>query len=128
MATDLMQMEQIAGQVQAALQTADLTGYRQLLDPHVTWGAPDDTTSGCRNRDQVLAWYQRGRAKGVRADVFETVVLNDKILVGLSIFDDQASSESGGQTHRWQILTVKDGLVVDIRGFDERDTAISRLE
>jgi len=128
MATDLVQMEQIAGQVQAALQTADLVGYRELLDPNVTWGAPDDLNSGCRNRDQVLAWYRRGRAKGVRADVFETVVLNDKILVGLSIFDDQSSSESGSQTHRWQILTVKDGLVVDIRGFEERDAAISRME
>ena len=109
MATDLAQMEQIAGQVQAALQAADLTGYRELLDPNVTWGAPDDMTSGCRNRDQVLTWYRRGRAKGVRADVFETVVLTDKILVGLGILDGQSTSGSGGRTDRWQILTVKDG-------------------
>ena len=33
MATDLVQMEQIARQVQGALQTADLTGYQELLDP-----------------------------------------------------------------------------------------------
>ncbi len=33
MATDLVEMEQIARQVQGALQTADLTGYRELLDP-----------------------------------------------------------------------------------------------
>ena len=120
-------MEQIAGQVQAALQAADLTGYEELLDPNVTWGAPDDTTSGCRNRDQVLTWYRRGRAKGVRADVFETVVLNDKILVGVGIFDGQSESESGGRTDRRQILTVMGGLVVDIRGFEERDDAISRM-
>ena len=74
MATDPEQMDQIARQVQAALQTADLTGYRELLDPNVTWGAPDDMEYGCRNRDQVLAWYRRGRAKGVRANVTETVV------------------------------------------------------
>ncbi len=36
MATDLVQMEEIAAQVQAALQTADLSGYRDLLDPIVT--------------------------------------------------------------------------------------------
>jgi hypothetical protein len=126
MATDLVQMEQLAGQVQAALQTADLTGYRELLDPNVTWGAPDDMNPGCRNRDQVLAWYRRGRAKGVRADVIETVVRNDKILVGLSIFDE-ASSQSASRTPRWQILTVRSGLIVDIRGFEDRDTAISRI-
>ena len=114
MATDLVQMEQLAGHVQAALQTADLTGYRELLDPSVTWGAPDDTRPSCRNRDQVLAWYRRGRANGVRADVVETVVRDDKILVGLSIFDE-ASSHSSGEANRWQILTVRSGL---IRRFD----------
>jgi hypothetical protein len=121
-------MEQIAGKVQSALQTADLTGYRELLDPNVTWGAPDDKESGCRNRDQVLAWYRRGRAKGVRANVTETVVHNDKILVGLSILDNQSSTDSNDEAQRWQILTVKSGLIIDIRGFEERDAAVSRMQ
>jgi hypothetical protein len=51
---------------------------------------------------------------------------NDKILVGLSILD--VSSESGSPTSRWQILTVKCGLVTDIRGFEYRDDAVSRME
>ncbi len=128
MATDPAQMEQIAGQVQVALQTADLTGYRELLDPNVTWGAPDDMKPSCGNRDQVLAWYRSGRAKGVRANVIETVVRNEKILVGLSVFDGQSPSDSQDVANRWQILTVKNGLVVDIRGFEERDAAISRMK
>jgi hypothetical protein len=126
--TNPAQMERLAGQVQAALRTTDLTGYRELLDPNVTWGAPGDTEFGCRNRDQVLAWYRRGRAKGVRADVMETMVHSDKILVGLSIFDGQSSSEPGGETHRWQILTVKSGLIIDIRGFEERVAAMASME
>lgn len=128
MASDLVQMEQLARDVQAALQTADVTGYRELLDPDVTWGAPDDTQSGCRNRDRVLAWYRRGKSKGVRANVIETVVHNDKILVGLANLDAQSSSDSGTQAQRWQILTVRDGLIVDIRGFEERAPAVSRME
>jgi len=126
--SDPKRMEQIAMKVQAALQTADLNGYRELLDPNVTWGAPGDNKSGCRNRDQVLAWYRRGRAKGIRASVTETVVHKDKILVGLTIFDAQSPSNSGDQTQRWQILTLKDGLIVDIRGFEERASAISRMD
>ena len=128
MVTDLGQMEQLAEQVQAALQTADLAGYRELLDPNVTWGAPDDKKPSCQNRDQVLAWYRRGRAKGVRAHVTETVVRNDKILVGLSVSDGQSPPGFGDVANRWQILTVKNGLVIDIRGFDERDAAISRMD
>jgi hypothetical protein len=126
-ATHLVQMEQLAGQVQAALQTADLTGYWELLDPDVTWGAPDDMTPSCRNRDQVLAWYRSGRAKGARATITETVVRNEKILVGLSVFDGQSSSDSNDVANRRQILTVKKGLVIDIRGFEEREDAISRM-
>jgi hypothetical protein len=77
----------------------------------------------------VLAWYRRERGKRVRADALETAVLNDKVLVGPSIFDDRSSSESSSQPHsRWQILKVKNGLVVDIRGFDDRNVAISRKE
>ena len=128
MVTDLVQMEQLAEQVQVALQTADLAGYRELLDPKVTWGAPDDKKPSCQNRDQVLAWYRRGRAMGVRAHVTETVVWDDKILVGLCVSGGQSALESGDEANRWQILTVKNGLVADIRGFDDRDEAISRME
>jgi hypothetical protein len=38
MAFDPAGTEQIAGQIRAALQSADLLGYRDLLDPNVTWG------------------------------------------------------------------------------------------
>jgi ketosteroid isomerase-like protein len=125
--TDSSQIEQIADSIHAALQTEDLAGYRELLDPSVTWGAPDDTISGCRNRDEVLAWYRRGRANGVRADVTETVARNDKILVGLRVDGNQAAQDVGGNLHRWQVLTVHDGRITDIRGFEDRAAAIERL-
>ena len=37
MTIDLALMEQLAVHVRIALQTADLDGYRELLDPNVTW-------------------------------------------------------------------------------------------
>jgi hypothetical protein len=49
MAFDPAGLEQIAGHIRTALQSADPLGYRDLLDPNVTWGAPDDMNSGCRN-------------------------------------------------------------------------------
>ncbi len=127
MATDSDAMEQIAGQVRAALESADLSGYRELLDPNVVWAAPDDNVWGCRNRDQVIAWYRRGRAKGMRAKVTETLVKGDKILVGLDVLNTESPSESEDPALRWQILTVKNGLVVDIRGFEERADAAARM-
>jgi ketosteroid isomerase-like protein len=124
---DSSPIEQIAESVHAALQTADLAGYRELLDPNVSWGAPDDVSPGCRNRNEVLAWYRRGRANGVRAAVTETVVRNDKILVGLRVNGNQAAEDAGGDLDRWQVLTVHGGRITDIRGFEDRAAAIERL-
>ena len=117
-------MEELAGQVCTALEDADLDGYRDLLDPGVTWGAPDDPRPGCRNRDQVLAWYRRGRAPGMRARVTETEVGGDRILVGLEVVGRDAT---GAPVQRWQVLTVPDGRIVDIRGFEDRATALARM-
>ncbi len=116
-------VEQVAVRVSDALQSADLTDYRDLLDPNVQWGAPDDPEPSCHNRDQVMAWYRRGRAKGVRASVTETVVRGNKIMVGLRV----RPAEVGDPTDRWQVLTLSDGLIIDIRGFEERSEAVSRL-
>jgi hypothetical protein len=112
-------MQHIADQLRTALESADLTGYAHLLDPDVRWGAPGDQEFGCKNRNQVLAWYQRGREAGVRARVTETVVCGDRILVGLEV----TGRESGDGERRWQVLSVRDGLVVDIAGYDDRDQA-----
>ncbi len=118
-------MEQLAHLIGIALQSADLNAYRELLDPHVSWGPPDDDVSGCHNRDEVLEWYRQARDSGVRADVVETVVKGDKILVGLNVHSTPEAE--GGDELRWQILEIADGRVKDIRGFEERDEAISHL-
>jgi hypothetical protein len=127
-AQDQDRMEEIARQVRAALQEADLTGYKELLDPNVTWGAPDDASSGCHNRDQVLTWYRRGRAAGVEAEVTETLVHGDRILVGLTVVGNRAGEEPAGSADRWQVLTVGAGLINDIRGFDDRTQAVEWMD
>jgi len=121
-------MQRIADQVGVALEAADLSAYRELLHPDVRWGAPDAKRPSCRNRDQVLAWYQRGRESGVRASVTEVVVLGDRLLVGLTVRGRQEEHEDGGAAPRWQVLTVSDGRIVDIVGFDDRAEAVARAE
>jgi hypothetical protein len=117
----------IAERVRTALESADLTAFAELLDPNVRWGAPDDRAPGCQNRDQVLAWYRRGRAAGVRARVSEMVVHGDKILVALKVVGNRAAEEQGGEADRWQVLTIRGSHVVDIRGFEERSDAVARV-
>jgi ketosteroid isomerase-like protein len=113
--------------LRAALEDADLEGYRDLLDPGVTWGAPGDPEPACRNRDQVPAWYRRGRARGVLARVTETVVVDDRILVGLAVTVGGRSTEDDDTVARRQVLAVRAGRIVDIRGFDDREEAFARM-
>ena len=113
----------LAARVRAALESADLGAIGELLHPNVRWGAPDDPEPSCQNRAQVLAWYRQGREAGVRARVTEVVAHGDKILVGLKVVGTAAAGELGGEADRWQVLTVDEGQIVDIRGFDDRGEA-----
>jgi hypothetical protein len=120
MEDDAGAMEDVARRVRAALEAADLAAFADLLDPDVSWGPPGARRPTCRNRDQVLAWYLRGREEGVRADVSDVTVLGHRLLVGLTVRGGEEARQRGGAAQRWQVLTVRHGLVVDIVGFDDR--------
>jgi len=59
---------------------------------------------------------------GVRARVTETAVSGDKILVGLAVTGTRDGTGTG-ENSRWQVLTVRDGRIAAIEGFDDRDEA-----
>jgi hypothetical protein len=119
-------MEAMAQKVRLALDAADVSAFSALLDPDVHWGAPDAVRPSCMNRDQVLAWYQRGRDSGTRASVSEVVVFGDRLLVGLVVRGSDAAVERGGAALRWQVLTVRSGRVIDIVAYDDRTDAVAR--
>ena len=105
--------------------SADVDALSAVLAPNVTWGAPDDPVPSCRNRGQVLAWYQRGFDAGVRAEVVEVTAVGADVLVGVMVSGNPAAEEAGGQIERWQVLSIQQGLVTDIRGFDDRAAAVA---
>jgi len=120
-------MQDIARTIRVALESADLSAFSDLLDPDVHWGAPNARRPACRNRDQVLTWYQRGKESGTRAHVSEVEVRGNRVLVGLRVSNRDVSNP-GAETARWQVLTVRNGRVVDIVGFDDRDQAVTHAE
>jgi hypothetical protein len=118
-------LEETAALVRRALATEDLEAFAGLLDLAVTWGAPGATNPTCKSRDQVLAWYQRGRDAGVRGSVYDVEVLGDRLLVSMSVRGTENAQERGGAALRFQLLTVRSGLIVDIVGFDDKTEALS---
>jgi len=118
-------MDEIAVLVRSALAREDLSAFMELLDPAVTWGAPGARNPSCKNRNQVLAWYQRGQDAGVRGSVYNVEVLGDRLLVSMSVRGTDGAKERGGVALRFQVLTIRNGKVVDIVGFDDKSEALS---
>jgi hypothetical protein len=128
MSEESAEMDRLARDVRAALETSDPTNFAALLDPNVTWGAPGARTPTCHNRDQVLSWYRRGQESGVRASVSEVAVFGDRLLITMTVRGTDSGRERGGAAMRWQVLTVRGGLVVNIVGFDDRADALAQIE
>jgi ketosteroid isomerase-like protein len=113
--------------VRLALESGDLDAIRDLLDPDARWGAPEGPhDADCQNRDQVLAWWASARAAGARAAVTEVTAGAGTLLVGLEVIGTPTARQAGGAAERWQVLTLRGGRVVDIRGFDDRAAAAGR--
>jgi hypothetical protein len=54
-----------------------------------------------------------------------TAVVGDKILVGLVVAGTTDRQERGGRALAWLVLSLRDGRVVDIAGFDGRQEALA---
>ncbi len=121
-------LQELALRVKLALENGDIDALSDLLDPDVTWGPPGDPSPPCQNRRQVLAWYEKGKKAGARAQVREVSTLGGRILVGLLVSDPRGAEQEGGGFDRWQVLTVHDGRVTDIVGFDQRADAVAWAE
>lgn len=118
-------VQRVARQVELAYKAGDLASYAGLLDPAVTWGAPGEERPPCRTREQVLEWWRRAEQSGVRAKLSEVAVIGDRVLVGLVVEGTEQARARGGDALRWQLLTVRAGLVVDIVGFDQKSEALA---
>jgi ketosteroid isomerase-like protein len=120
-------MNDIATLVRQTLDSEDPAAFADLLAPDVTWGAPGARNPSCKNRDQVLAWYRRGQDAGVRGTVHDVEVLGDRLLVSMSVRGTEDAQERGGAVLRFQVLTVRDGRIADIVGFEDKAEARAYL-
>ena len=116
-------MESLAAHVRYAMEAVDLDVMRELLAPNARWGAPEQDVSTCRNATEILAWYELARENGVRAEITEVKVVKDTIVVGLKILPN-AHTKAKVNT-RWQVLSVHDGRIAEIRGYERRGEAMT---
>ena len=120
--------EAVAERLREAFESEDLALLGPLLDPRVRWGGPQETEQTCHSRSDVLAWYGQAQAAGVTAQVAEAVVLDDAVVLALAM----SGPAQGPNTKRpgtvFQVFHLADALVIDIRGFQRREQAMTFAE
>ena len=111
----------LAEQVRDALASHDLEAFGALLSDDVTWG-DSGHPRGCRNRADVLATFARLLDKGVDGHVTEIETGAVGILCGLTVeWPDGDPRELDRSLY--QVYLVRDGRIVEIRRYDDRDSA-----
>jgi ankyrin repeat protein len=113
-------MAEIAGHLETACRDLDLDLLGSLLDPEVRW------TGLCRDRAQVLDWYRDLIAEGTVATVRSVEVDRDAVVLGLSVARRAVGARPAPPQRLYQVFTVADARIVEIRGYHDRDTALTR--
>jgi Ankyrin repeats (many copies) len=113
-------MAHIAQHLEAAYRDQDLSLLASVLHPQVQW------TGLCRDRQQVLDWYRGLLAAGTMATVQSVEVDRDAVMVGLAVAGKAEGARPAPPQHLYQVFTIDGALVIDIRGYPDRHSALTR--
>jgi len=113
-------MADVAHHLEAAYRDLDLDLLGSLLHPEVRW------TGLCHNRGEVLDWYRGLITDGTVATVESVEVDRDTVVLGLSVARQAEAARPAPPQQTYQVFTVDDSQVVEIRAYPDRASALAR--
>jgi ankyrin repeat protein len=113
-------MAEIACHLETACRDLDLDLLGSLLHPEVRW------TGLCRDRAQVLDWYRALMAEGTVATVRSAEVDRDAVVLGLAVTGRAEGATPAPPRQLYQVFTVAGAQVVEIHGYGDRASALTR--
>jgi ketosteroid isomerase-like protein len=117
--------ESIASDLQRAFAARDLDLLGTLLADDARWG-DDDASNKCRNRQQVVATFSRLLDEGVDGRVEEVRVSPNGVLCRLRVDWPDATGRAPSES-LFHLYVVRDGLIAEIRRYDDLDSALAAL-
>jgi len=112
-------LEVLGRAVRDAFVNRDVDAFAALLDDDVRWGVVGHPRS-CRGRSQVVATFSRVLAEGTDGDLISLRFGDGALLCELEVRD----FDGGGAVRTlYQLLTVCDGKITEIRPFDRASDA-----
>ena len=109
-------MADVARHLESAYR--DLLG--SLLHPDVHW------TGDCSNSTQVLDWYRGVLADGTLPTVQSVEVDRDAVVLGLALRRQAEGARPAPPQQFYQVFTIDGAQIVDIRGYPDRNSALTR--
>jgi hypothetical protein len=110
----------IARHLEVAYRNRDFDLLGSLLHPEVHW------TGVCINSAEVLDWYRGLLAEGTRAAVQSVEVDRDAVVLGLSLSRQAEGARPAPAQQLYQVFTIDDAQIIDIRGYPDRRSALTR--
>ena len=119
--------DDLALRLQTAFNARDIDTLRSLLVEDATWGDDPESEHFCHDRNAVIAHVKRLLDEGVQATIVETTTRPLGIAVRLHV-DWPDSEDNRPELHTvHQAYMVSDGLVTEIHGHDDEDSALAAI-
>lgn len=102
-----------------AIIRGDLQLIGELLDPEVKWHG-GDPESGCRNRDEALAFMRQARRRGIGRLIDVIDAGEDRVVV---VLQPLARPGAPPPSPRANVTTVRNGRVVEMVAYETPEQA-----
>ena len=117
----------LAERLQRAFNARDIDTLRSLLAEAATWGEDPEGESFCHDRNDVIAHVKQLLDDGVRATIVETTTGPRGIAVRVHVDWPAPEDQRPELQTVHQAYMVTDGLVTEIHGHDDHDSAVATI-
>ena len=119
--------EGLATRLRAAFNARDIDTLRSLLAKDATWGEHPNGESFCHDRDAIVRHLKQLLAEGVRATIVKTTTGPRGIAASLEVEWPDPEDAPPDRINFCQVYVVTDGLVTEIEGHDDEDSALAAI-
>jgi SnoaL-like domain len=124
---DCVVHEALATQLRTAFNVRDIDALRSLLAEGATWGEDASSESFCRDRNDIIRHLKQLLAEGVRATIVETTTGPRGIAAHVEVQWPEPDDARPNRMTISQVYVVTDGLVTEIHGHDDKDSALAAI-
>ncbi len=120
-------METLAARLGIAFNARDVGTFRELLAEDAIWGDDPNAPDTCHNRAEIIAHIERLLNDGLSAEIMDTTTGPRGIAALLEVEWPDPADARPDRISFYQVYVVTDGLVTEIQGHDDQDSALAAI-